>query len=319
MRRLLRKVAAGACVAFLLVDGARAATFSSDAIGTTTAGFLKLGAGARAAAMGEAFSAVADDATALYWNPGALTRVPSKSATFMHAAYFASSSFDYASYAQNLGNYGAFGVGLQYFSAGAIARTDDTGTDVGSFSPNDLAVTGGYAYEMQNAPLSELDGWSVGIAGKFVQSKIIATAKTGAADVGLLSRTYWDRMRFAATVVNLGGRMTYLQGSEPLPVAGRLGASAKLTKRWTAALDFAAPRDNRPYAALGTEYWWPVGSSVRIAGRAGFNSRSIDGIDGFRAASFGFGLGVGGLGFDYALVPFGAIGLAHRMSLSLAW
>ncbi len=35
--------------------------------GTTAASFLKIGVGARAAAMGDAFTAVADDPTALYW------------------------------------------------------------------------------------------------------------------------------------------------------------------------------------------------------------------------------------------------------------
>ena len=37
--------------------------------GTTAAQFLKIGIGARALAMGGAYSAVSDDATALYWNP----------------------------------------------------------------------------------------------------------------------------------------------------------------------------------------------------------------------------------------------------------
>src|SRR3989339_1401613 len=41
----------------------------------TGAGFLKMGAGARAVAMGEAFSAVADDVTALYWNPAGLALI----------------------------------------------------------------------------------------------------------------------------------------------------------------------------------------------------------------------------------------------------
>ena len=40
--------------------------------GTTTANFLKIGAGARAIGMGEAFTGVSDDVTAVYWNPAGL-------------------------------------------------------------------------------------------------------------------------------------------------------------------------------------------------------------------------------------------------------
>ena len=47
-------------------------------VGTTAASFLEIGIGSRAIAMGGAFVAVANDATALYWNPGGLSRLPSK-------------------------------------------------------------------------------------------------------------------------------------------------------------------------------------------------------------------------------------------------
>jgi long-subunit fatty acid transport protein len=52
--------------------------FNSDAKGTTAAKFLALGVDARAEAMGQAYSAVADEASALYWNPGAMTRILQK-------------------------------------------------------------------------------------------------------------------------------------------------------------------------------------------------------------------------------------------------
>src|SRR5579872_2349212 len=78
------------------------ADFSSTANGTTTADFLNLGVGARAVAMGGAYVAAADDATALYWNPACLTVLRGGSISLMHAAYVASSYFDYAAVAHDL-------------------------------------------------------------------------------------------------------------------------------------------------------------------------------------------------------------------------
>ena len=87
-------------------------SFSSSAKGTTAADFLQLGVGGRAMGLGGAYTAVADDASALYWNPAGLTSVEKRDVTFMHAQYLQSSFYDYAAYAQNLGKYGAFGAGF---------------------------------------------------------------------------------------------------------------------------------------------------------------------------------------------------------------
>src|SRR5580704_17462652 len=88
-----------------------ASNFSSSANGTTAAEFLQLGVGARALTMGQAYTAVADDATAVYWNPAGMTQIENRSATVMHTAYIASSFFDYGAYAQKLGKSGTIGVG----------------------------------------------------------------------------------------------------------------------------------------------------------------------------------------------------------------
>src|SRR5271170_5287471 len=80
-----------------------AADFTTGAKGTTTADFLELGVGARADAMGEAYSAVADGADALYWNPGGLARVQDHDVTLKHAPYIDSSYYDSIEYAQKVG------------------------------------------------------------------------------------------------------------------------------------------------------------------------------------------------------------------------
>src|ERR1041384_7890432 len=75
MTRIL-KVSAWALAAFSFVAGPVAAqvTLPSDntAYGTTSAEFLLLGAGARGTALGGAYSAIANDASALYYNPAGI-------------------------------------------------------------------------------------------------------------------------------------------------------------------------------------------------------------------------------------------------------
>lgn len=303
-----------------LTAQARAADFSSSAQGTTAAQFLELGVGARAVAMGEAYSAVADDASALYWNPAGLTGISNRSATLMHAAYLGTSYFDYASYGQNLGSKGAFGAGLQYFSAGGITQTDTTGTDVGSFNPYDLAFSLGYAYKLNGLGPRVLDGYSFGLAAKFIQSKILTTAQTEAVDFGVLSPAYLnDRLRLAFTMTNLGGTMRFDAYNENLPLNLKLGSSYKIRDGWLAAMDVDFPRGDDPYVALGTEYQLATSGPWKFAGRAGFNSQTIGSIDGFTGLSVGIGIGYSRLAVDYAFVPLGGVGQAHRLSLTCSF
>ena len=295
--------------------------FGSPAIGSTTAGFLKLGAGARAVSMGEAYSAVADEASGLYWNPATLTRLEGQSITLMHAAYIDSSLFDYAGYGISLRNYGAFGLGVQYFNAGRITQTDTTGTEIGNFTPNDLAVSLGYAYQSKDSELPiVLDGVSMGLAVKFIHSQILTSAQTFTADFGILSPLYADdRLRLAFVIANMGGRIKFEQDSENLPLLIKLGSAYQIRKRWLASLDIGAPRDNNPFVGVGTEYLIPVLDTWSLAGRLGLNSRTIGDVNGLTGISFGLGFILPKFSIDYTFLPFGDLGLTHRISISLKW
>lgn len=284
------------------------AAFNSGSRGTTTANFLKLGVGARAVGMGEAYAAAADDASALYWNPAGLTRIQSRTVTLMHASYIDSSAFDYGAYAQRLG-LGALGLGIQRFSAGSIQGTDAAGADIGTFTPSDLAVSVGYARNWK--------GYSFGLGVKYVQSKILKTARTEALDLGILSPGYRDgRLRLALAVANLGGRMKFNEASEDLPLIIRLGSAYRISERWLAALDVDLPKDNQPGPAFGLEYRLPVKDGITLAGRAGYNGRTAGDVSGSSGISLGLGFGFRQFDVDYAIVPYGSLGSAHRFSVS---
>src|SRR6185503_601516 len=104
--------------ALLLVAGvlsyvpAQAALFSESGKGTAAGQFLKFGAGARAEGMGEAYTVLAQDATALYWNPAGLSSVEHWGLSLMHMVGVEETSFEYGSAAKRLGG-GVLGVGVQ--------------------------------------------------------------------------------------------------------------------------------------------------------------------------------------------------------------
>jgi hypothetical protein len=303
--------------ALLLLPAAGAAALGVETNGTTAADFLTLGVGARAIAMGGAYSAVTDDAASLYWNPAGLTEIRRRSVTFMHAAYLGTSYFDYASYGQSLGRYGAIAAGLQYFSAGSLAQTDASGTSLGGLTPYDLALSLGYAYKASGSSWEALDGFSVGAAAKFIESKIVSTARTEALDLGFRSPAFFDsRLRAAGTLTNLGGTLKFDQAAENLPTTLRLGAAYAIRKPWLASVDVVLPRGGSPYVGVGTEYVLFQDAAWSFSGRAGFNSQTFQAVEGITGPSFGFGCGYRGASVDYVFVPLGALGQSHRISLS---
>ncbi|NOQ23091.1 MAG: hypothetical protein GQ565_10655 [Candidatus Aegiribacteria sp.] len=115
-----------ATVLFLAFSISSAAKYAGE--------FLYVGAGARGLGMGGAFCAIADDASAGYWNPSGLHLIDGQEAQLMHSERFGGIvRYDYLGYGRSDGSTG-YGVSLFRTDVGDIANTNnleyyDTGTD----------------------------------------------------------------------------------------------------------------------------------------------------------------------------------------------
>lgn len=320
-----------AVLAFLLVSSsltARAKTNSNA--GTSGGQFLKLGADARAAAMGQAVHAASEDAAAVYWNPAGLAGLRTRHATLTHASMYQGVFYDFIAYAQPVASpfakigkrerdlqpdqLGSIGFAVLYLNSGQLNEVDNTGTPTGgSFAPQDFA-----ALLSWGATLAR--GFDAGATLKYVSTRIQETASTGAVDAGVRWRTWLPGdtpYAVSLSVHNVGGSLKYREVADPLPVHVVVGQAVRPVKSLTLTADVTVPRDQTPYLAVGGEWRAPMQSGLSAALRAGYNGRLAgSGLSGASGIAFGGGLGVNRFAFDYAWSPVGFLGDTHRLTLS---
>ncbi len=337
--------------AFLLSTAGYAQTFGdSDTpdtitkVGTTAAQFLKIGAGARAVALGGTFVAQANDLSALYWNPGGLGRMQGSEVLFSYTQYLADIDYNFAAFGTNLGNAGTIAVSLIYLDSGDMqVRTTNQPDGTGEqFKVQDLALQLSYARALT-------DRFSIGSTVKYVREQIWhSSADAFAFDIGLIFTTPYNRLRLGASMANFGPKMQisgrdiifsqdpggdaegnveivnaeYLLDRHPMPLLFRVGlawdALSFNNHKLVILSDAAHPNDNSQYVNIGSEY------SFRdlLFLRGGFKNMFEE--DGEQGLTFGGGLNVRldrslRIRFDYAYADFGRLEQTHWYTLNMAF
>jgi len=84
---------------------------------------LSYGFGARALSLGQAFTAVADDPTAVFWNPAGLEHVYQQSVSLFHTTLFEGTLYDFLGYAYPTLRLGTFGFGIARIGTGGVVHT----------------------------------------------------------------------------------------------------------------------------------------------------------------------------------------------------
>lgn len=270
---------------------------SAYALGETGAQFLKIGVGARACAVGEAYTALSDDATAIYWNPAGLAQLSAGAVTAMQNFWLMDMSYQYAAVAVPV-HYGGFGLAVAYSSSGEIPKFEDF-QQVGDYSAYDAAGTIAYATRIGRC-------LSSGVGLKLVQQKIEEESATGfAVDVGLLcSCPTIKGISMGLVAQNLGPAIKFIDEPDPLPWNVKFGVGYS-TGPLTLACDVMKPRDDDMRVGAGGEF---VIKSV-LALRGGYNSANT--------YTAGAGLAWRRISAGYTFVPYEDIDDSHRISLTV--
>ncbi len=315
-------------------------------VGTTAGEFLQIGVGPRAMAMGGAFVAAADDASALYWNPAGLAQMTTGEALASHSEWLADVNFDYLGVALHLGGFGRLGVALTMLSVPEmLVRTEDRQDGTGeTFDAADMAVGLTYA-----RPVT--DRFSIGATAKYVRQRIWHSTAAGfALDVGTQFRTdFFGGLTIGAALTNFGSDLRMdgrdirtfhdpdprQEGNNPripvnyetdawsLPLNFQFGITARPVDtrmhRITVSADALHPSSNYESVNVGVEY----GHRERFFLRGGFQSLFLDDAEGGFTGGAAFYQPLpyqGGLAkVEYAYRATGRLGGVHIVGLSVTF
>lgn len=313
-------------------------------VGTGAAAFLEIGVGARAMAMGGAYAAVANDATALYWNPAGIVWVNGVQCELAHNKWLVDTYHDFAAVVIPVPSLrSTFGLSYNSLDYGdeavrTVERPEGTGE---MFSGRDVAVALSYA-------IAFTDRFSFGLSGKYVAQRIWSeTGSAVAMDVGIFYNTVVKGLRLGACVSNFGSKIelrgrhirtivdpdlgvenydrvpvNYKTGQYSLPLLFRVGISYE--KKFGSlgkvllAMDVNHPSFATESINLGMEYGFANMFYLRGGCESLFERDHINGL------TMGGGIdlvrrGMMGIRVDYCWADWGVLDNAQRFSLGLVF
>jgi len=277
--------------------------------GQTGLAFLKLGVGARALGMGEAYSAAGDDPSAAYYNPAALSALSCPQFIFMHKEWIQDVRTEFIGAAVPLDKF-ALGVSVNSTSVNDIEIRSTPGPALGTFSARNASIGISGSYNIDSS-------LSLGVTGKFVYEKILIDDASGyAADIGGIYRTPWN-ITLAAGFNNIGSLSALADEASKLPRFFRGGGAFRtyiesIDGTLTLSSDILSyTGENKTHLHMGAELDYRRSFALRLGYQTGYDARNFSG---------GLGLREGVFSVDYAFVPFRYdLGSTHTFSLGICF
>lgn len=342
---------------FILTGFCITVVFSQNNVATTSAAFLEIGPGARSLGMGSAFVSVADDASALYWNPAGIVYVSRPEVQTYYSPWLVETQFYYNTAVIPMGGFGNLGISFTAVTMDEMmVRTvqDPEPNKYGQkFDAGNISMGIAYAKKLT-------DRFSFGFQTKFIQESIWQMKAQGiAVDIGTLFITK-NNLRIGMSVSNFGGKMGmegintlvdidvdeniygnndridgHLDAAKwPLPLMFRFGLSREFVlnpnMKYLVAVDAIHPNNNPEYLNVGVEYsamdmvFLRLGQSHTLYQQNFFE----DGVKVHEGSEQGLSVGMGikyqiprgpKLRIDYVFTEFGVFNDVQGYSISVSF
>lgn len=211
--------------------------------------FLRMGVGARALGLSGAFSAIADDPSAAFWNPAGLAQISNFQLEFMNVDLPFDRTFNFASSVLPVGN--VMTVGLSWIG---LRINDIEGRSSNTVEPE-------YFFgNSQNAFFFSLSrsigrNFSFGANVKFIQNNLDTDTATGLGfDAGILLHVS-DRLSLALLAQDIGTDYRWKSGlTEGVPMTFRFGTAYDLSDGLTLSVDVNKTGGLDPSFHFGMEF-----------------------------------------------------------------
>lgn len=336
------KVKIGLCVILFLLQSICWGKEISKT-GTVAAKFLSFGIGPRAIAMGGSFSSIANDATAMYWNPSGIALITKNQVTFNQTNWIADINLNYIGLVIPFESFGTFGVNVTALTMDDMEVTTEMhpdGTDL-YFSAGSYAFGISYARKLTT-------NFMIGFNLKYIREDISNSRAEGiAVDLGTLFLTPFYGVRFSSRISNFGTKMK-ISGDDLLvpydPDKNRAGDNNQISSHiatdafeiplhlqiglsrdfeilegqaFTLAVDAVFPNDNTQYLNLGSEL---ALMNNRFFLRGGYKTLFMQDAEEGLTLGTGFtfkNLNFLGVSLDYAFQKFKHLGDIHNFGLIL--
>ena len=327
-------------IVFILVSSF---VFGQSKVGTTAANFLNIPIGSKAVGMGGAFVAIANDATAIYWNPSSIARFDRNEFNVSYSEWLVETKFNWFGLTFKLSENDAIALSLGQLNYGEEDVTtpfQPLGTGE-KWKAQDIVFGATYAKNLT-------DRFSIGGTVKYIRQQIWnESASAFALDIGLLFKTQLEGLNIGMNIANFGTELK-LDGKDLLqPVdidPANTGNNDKITATlntdsWTLPLNFTVgisyeflknddfglivgldaiyPNNQTSFLNIGGEFSW----RDMIFLRGGYTSLFKESAEEGLAAGVGLKYDFGGFfaKVDYSYSDFGIFDNLNRISISIGF